>query len=876
MSRFFVSGYTSDSSSEEEDLLSTSEEELLSSSDEGEDNESDSSFFGEDDDESEESSSDDEDGRPSGPAYFLKKSFLKGAGGDDSDSDSDDEGRKVVKSAKDKLLDDMKSSIEIINSNKYNNNWSIVLGEFDKFGRFLIRCNQTNLGTPKFYIKLLTSLDNSITETSNNERDDKTLKADEARAFNTLRQRIKKQIREFQVYYDLYKENPEEFDENEDEPLESVQAGLNDNVKNEADNSNVGALASNRVLSPIFHTLKTISESRGKKNIDKLEQIATLEKLLEANVSKSSPFELISIYQMLLSVRFDASSNQAFMPLEQWQKNEHDLGKLLDLLEANVDTYQVSELGSTTDDIDIEPVANAQSVKVIFGSITSSIDRLDDELTKSLQHTDPHSIEYVERLKDESTIYNLIVRGQAYVESITPEDVKYKSEQLARIVLRRLEHIYYKPKQLIKANEEEAWRNIEYNSSIVSKGSSVDEVIDQLTEFLQKQQKNKTYGKHAILFSIYYYAVNSQYEKAKELFLRSQFYSNINSVESSLQVQYNRALVQLGLSAFRAGSIEESHKILNEIVNSQRSKELLGQGFNSKFPNQATVLERQKLLPFHQHINLELLECVFMTCSLLIEIPTLAAIANNHKDSKRKNASLKSFKSKLDFHDRQFFTGPPESIKDHIVHASIALQKGDWLKSYNLLSSIKIWKLFPDNDKLLAMMKNQLQIEGLRTYIFTYKSVFKKLSIEKLQQIFQLSKDEVVSILEKMITTGNVSGGEIIDNKFISFTSTTEPQRSKLQELAIVLNEKIQLLTEKNEKTQSNGYGKKQQNKDQQNQQQQNQNQNQQQQQQNQNQNQQQQQSSQQQSNNILSEESANKFRYANVNSNNDEFQATA
>ena len=125
-----------------------------------------------------------------------------------------------------------------------------------------------------------------------------------------------------------------------------------------------------------------------------------------------------------------------------------------------------------------------------------------------------------------------------------------------------------------------------------------------------------------------------------------------------------------------------------------------------------------------------------------------------------------------------------------------------------------------------------------------------------------------------MITTGNVSGGEIIDNKFISFTSTTEPQRSKLQELAIVLNEKIQLLTEKNEKhnlmvmvkttkqrstkstttkptTKTNNNNKTKPK-------------------------QQQQQSSQQQSNNILSEESANKFRYANVNSNNDEFQATA
>ena len=60
-------------------------------------------------------------------------------------------------------------------------------------------------------------------------------------------------------------------------------------------------------------------------------------------------------------------------------------------------------------------------------------------------------------------------------------------------------------------------------------------------------------------------------------------------------------LVQLGLSAFRAGSIEESHKILNEIVNSQRSKELLGQGFNSKFPNQATVLKDKN---YYHSINI--------------------------------------------------------------------------------------------------------------------------------------------------------------------------------------------------------------------------------------------------------------------------------
>ncbi|KAI5955133.1 NIP1 [Candida jiufengensis] len=856
MSRFFVSGYNSESSSEEEDLLSTSEEEeLVSSSEE----QSDDDFFENDDDE--ESSSDEEGGRPTGPAYFLKKSFLKGG---DSDDESDDEVRTAVRSTKDKLLDDMKASIEIININKRSNNWIVALSEFEKLGRYLNRANQQNFGTPKFYIKLLSSLDDSITETGNNEKDDKTMKADEARAFNTLRQRVKKQIKEYQTYFDLYKDVPENF-EQEDEPLD---AGSRTEEKQDESKS----------LSPVFQTLKQVSESRGKKNIDKAEQITSLESLISNDLST---FELISIYQMLLSLRFDASSSQ-FLPIQDWQKNNDDINKLLDILFASKE-YQVNENGESTDEIDIEPTP-VDGVKIIYGSITSLIDRLDDEFTKSLQNTDPHSMDYVERLKDESRIYNLIVRGQAYIESITPS---LASEQLARIVLRRLEHIYYKPNQLIQGNEVETQ---------IGKGSS-DEIIDSLSEYLRNND-NRIFGKHAILYSIYYYAVNNQYKKAKDLFLSAQF-GNINSLESSLQVQYNRALVQLGLSAFRSGEIEESHRILNEIVNSQRSKELLGQGFNSKFPNQATLVERQKLLPFHQHINLELLECVYMTCSLLIEIPALAA-ASNTKD-KRKNTSLKSFKSKLEFHDRQFFTGPPESIKDHIVHASIALQKGDWLKAYDLLSSIKIWRLFPDNDDLLAMMKNQLQIEGLRTYIFTYKPVYSKLSISKLSTIFKLSDDKVIEILSNM-------GEQVVDG-FVNFSNT--PQRSKLQELAILMNEKIQLLTEKNEKTSSNGYGKKQttqtqqQNQGQQNQQQQQQQsqqnqqsgqqsgqqqtqqgQAQQQQQQAQGQQQQQQQQSQsqqthqsshqqhQQSQQSQNEE--NKFRYANVNSNNDEFQVTA
>ena len=819
MSRFFVSGYDSDSSSEEEDLLSTSEEELLESTD--------SEFAS--DSESESDSDSDSDARPTGPAYFLKKSFLKGSA-NDSDSDSEDEGRKVVKSAKEKLLDEIKELISNINVARRQNNFTTVLTEFDKLGRLLIRSVQQSMGIPNEYIICLAGLENCINEVSENEKAEKTLNANEARAFNTTRQRVKRAIKDHQDLYDLYLEDPDLFDK--DEPVDIVSK---DNVADES---------SMKRLSPAFATLKQISESRGKKNIDKYDQIQTLENLLSKTLKEGSTFELISIYQTLLSIRFDASSNQTFMPIAQWKDNESDLNSLLDLLETNIDKYQLSELGVTTDDVDIEPEANENGVKVIFGSIASLIDRLDDEFIKSLQSTDPHSIEYVARLKDESIIYKLIVRGQTYIEQITPEDVRTTTEQLPRIVSRRLEHTYYKPDQLIKTNEAEAWKLIEKDSSIVSKNSTPVELIEGLSKFMSSHS-NPIYGKQALLYSIYYYAVNNNYAKAKELFLSTQIFNSVHNLESNLQIQYNRALVQLGLSAFRAGHIEESHKILNEMVNSQRSKELLGQGFNTKYPNQATLVEKQKLLPFHQHINLELLECVYMTSSLLLEIPALAAVSNSGKDSKRK-ASIKSFKSKLEFHDRQFFTGPPESIKDHIVYASIALQKGDWLKAYNLLSSIKIWKLFPDYDQLLAMMKTQLQVEGLRTYIFTYKSIFTKLSINKLSTIFDLSEEKVVQILSKMIDNNDISGSIDESSKFINFASS-EPQRSRLQELAVIMNEKLQLLNEKNEKTQSNGYGKKPQ--------------------------QQQQQVQQKEQKDGLQDD--NKFRYANVNANNDEFQAT-
>jgi translation initiation factor 3 subunit C len=92
---------------------------------------------------------------------------------------------------------------------------------------------------------------------------------------------------------------------------------------------------------------------------------------------------------------------------------------------------------------DKEPVIEPGQTFGIRGSIVSFIDRLDDEFTKSLQNIDPHTTDYVDRLKDETELYTTIVRGQIYFEE------NGLNESTSRVIMRRLEHLYYKVRTLL-------------------------------------------------------------------------------------------------------------------------------------------------------------------------------------------------------------------------------------------------------------------------------------------------------------------------------------------------------------------------------------------------------------------------------------------
>jgi translation initiation factor 3 subunit C len=114
-------------------------------------------------------------------------------------------------------------------------------------------------------------------------------------------------------------------------------------------------------------------------------------------------------------------------------------------------------------------------------------------------------------------------------------------------------------------------------------------------------------------------------------------------------------MVQLGLCAFRNGMISAAHSALNDIWSGGRVKELLAQGIIQRKQEKTQdeiKNERKRQVPFHMHINLELLECVFYISSMLLEIPHMAESGETTL-----KIFSKPFRRQLDYYTRQVFNG---------------------------------------------------------------------------------------------------------------------------------------------------------------------------------------------------------------------------
>ncbi|KAK0711690.1 eukaryotic translation initiation factor 3 subunit C [Lasiosphaeris hirsuta] len=809
MSRFFRGGddSSSESSSDEEELYSGDEAEPKVAKDVAVDSDDES----EEEDEEEEAS-DSSDSDAGAQKKGLSRFLLDQESSEEENSDAEETTK--VKSAKDKRHDELDATIALILNGQKINDWGSIANEFDKLNRQVVKLLDGGKA-PKAYIKCIAELEDFMNETQAKQKvTPKKMNATNARGLNTVKQRIKKNNKDYQAQIDAFRKNSDDFmesDEEEEKPAPKPKVRFQDfalDATAEEDDegfATVGKGGRALLFTPesIFKHLRTILESRGKKNTDRLEQIKVMEKLFEVAVT---PYQKIRVLMTLVSARFDLGSGAATsMPLEHWKASERELSTLLQILEKEKD-HIVIEGAEEWEDDDKPPTleGGAKYIKVP-GSIVSFIERLDDELTRSLQAIDPHTSEYIERLTDEGSLYNIIFQGLLYYEMLRKDaTLEVPQDSLNRIIQRRLDHIYFKPSQVIKILEENSWKQVPSNidSSITPRNETNDagQLINTVCSYLFENSEGIIRAR-AMLCQIYFLALHDDYYRARDMMLTSHLQESIANFDINSQILYNRTLVQVGLCAFRKGLVYDAQNTLQEICGSGRQKELLAQGVMIQRYSQVTPeqerLEKQRQLPFHMHINLELLECVYLTCSMLLEIPLLAQTGSSPDVKKR--VISKTYRRMLEYHERQIFTGPPENTRDHVMQASKALAAGEWKKATHFIHSIKIWELMPDTDDIKAMLAKQIQEEGLRTYLFTYAPFYDTLAVETLSGMFELDSRKVSAVVSKMISHEELAAALDQVTETVIFRKGVE--LSRLQSLALTLSDKASALIETNERT---------------------------------------------------------------------------
>ncbi|KAI5295924.1 Translation initiation factor 3 subunit c [Ascosphaera acerosa] len=836
MSRFFYGGASDSDSEEDESVYSeeeSSEEEVNASGDDVESS-SEEGSGDEEEDSDEESSSDDEGGARKGPSIFLK-------GASDDEESSDEEKVTVVKSAKDKRLEELEAMVKIIENGMKIDDWVVISGEFDKMNRHMPKVLATG-PVPRIYIKTVGDLEDLVAETVQKQKESgKKMNANIARGFNAIKQKIKKNNKDYAAELAKYRASPDAYlaAQDAEDAAEAKKAaaaaaaadksalGLGQTALVAGDDegfATVGRGGKSFTYTPegILKQLRAINESRGRKGADRAEQTRVMEKLLDIAVT---PYQTLRILINLLSMRFDYASapgsTATHMAVDGWAKAQAELARLVATLEAHPE-FLVVENAEEWEDDEKQPALEAGQTMRVPGSVVGFVERLDDELTRSLQHVDPHTAEYIERLSDEQALYACIMRVQIYLEATAArvadsEDLAAATQDAVnRVVIRRLEHLYFKPTQVIAIIEDNMWKAIPaaLDSAITPRpaaaaaGSSTASTAsaDGAKKLIQTlsgrlfEHADGILRARAMLCLIYFLALHDEYYRARDFMLMSHLSENISNFDISTQILFNRTLVQIGLCAFRAGLVYEAHNTLADICGSGRQKELLAQGiimqrYSTVTPEQEKI-ERARQLPFHMHINLELLECIYLTSALFLEVPLMAQ-TSSAPETRRRMIS-KTFRRMLDYNERQVFNGPPENTRDGVIMAAKLLANGDWQRAAETITAIKIWDLMPQPAAIKTMLTQQMQEEGLRTYLFTYAPYYDSLALATLSTMFDLPVKKITALVSRMIAHEELAAALDQVNNAVVFRKGVE--LSRLQSQIVTLADKSMMMLENNEK----------------------------------------------------------------------------
>eukprot|EP00873_Tetraselmis_striata_P013074 jgi/Tetstr1/433338/TSEL_022624.t1 len=825
-SRFWTRGSSDEDESEDDSQEQTSSEESSDDSD----SDSDSSSGSDSDSSSE--SGDEKANR------FMRSDS-------DSDSDSDDD-KRVVKSAKNRRYDEMKATTDEIRNKMNINDWAAIQSCFDKLNKqletFLKTAASTGppASTPKCYLKLLVELEDFLYKTLANKEAKKKMSTTNAKALVTMKQRLKKHNMDYQEGMDAWRANPESSGAEESEAEEDSDSGPDSDPealgKDPEDGEPKGKKEKKKdkilTMKPedityvmVRNKLQEININRGKRGTDRREQVEMLTYL--ATISKG-PSQKLEVLMQIVGALFDINpSMSTTMAVPLWKRCVKTILEVLEVLKAH--PYISIDDKADAVEYEDEPPADTPGGVKVWGNLVAFVERLDDEMFKVLQVTDPHTNEYLERLKEEPIFLALASLMTDYVTRIGD------TQAVARLTLRRMEHLYYKTapvyaalRKMVLLQQQSAGEEKVEEAPIEDEGKDLGEeepepeggkavkweditlvmpadfameedpaaVMKSLFNTILQHGDERTKAR-GLLCKVFYTAIHGDFYTARDLLLMSHLQDAVQHMDISTQILYNRTMAQLGLCAFRLGLISDAHACLSELYGCGRIKELLAQGVNlgryqEKTPEQEK-LERRRQMPFHMHINLEMIESCALICAMLVEVPNLAAGGTLD----RRKVLSKSFQRLLDTYDRQTFTGPPENVREHIMAATRALRTGNWAGCYGYVEGLACWGLMDGSAEVKDLLRERVKEEALRTYLFTYSAQYASLCMDQLCATFDLPEKKVHGVVSKMMVEEELPGSWDQPTRTIVMHKV---ETSRLQNMAMQFADKVSMIVDLNER----------------------------------------------------------------------------
>eukprot|EP01065_Artemidia_motanka_P025428 TRINITY_DN30423_c0_g1_i1.p1 TRINITY_DN30423_c0_g1~~TRINITY_DN30423_c0_g1_i1.p1 ORF type:complete len:926 (+),score=372.24 TRINITY_DN30423_c0_g1_i1:73-2778(+) len=660
----------------------------------------------------------------------------------------------------------------------------------------------------------------------------------------------------------------EDYDIQDDEAQQQQQAkGKPKKAKEQPKDAEEGAEEKKEEWSAesIAAKLDRILEARGRKSTDRVALVKDVNKILAK--TKDMPHMTARVLSVLLSCQMDLSGGLSqVMPTNLWRQCYDTITRLMNLLQEHplqvVDDDDRAEQERREEEGLAQQKDKGKEGKVQFiGTYHHTIERLAEEYTKSLQQIDPHTQDFVMRLRDEG--YLLDITERVFLHYRDGPKTPARMQIAARMAGRLMDHVYYRHKDMHKSllkkqrqltlerkskalgvKKEKAAPQPDSDKDSDSDSSSsesekeedeeaaldaeqLEEVTGKLDQRTAKKQRsvitddirtamrtlNTFIQRHAaeekqitksMLQYIYHLALHDDYNSARDLLLMSRHNAEnpeahmkyVNNTQ--LMILYNRVLAQIGLAAFRAGEMYDANYALNELCANARTREYLAQTIQ-RSPSRDKVeenVEKSRLVPFHMHINTDLLDGVHLIAATLQEVPIKAQYPH---DNKHRPAS-KALQRLLHGFSHQVFLGPPETTKELIFATYNALSEGNWREAHRLVSKMTLWTVMRDPEPVKAMITERIKICALRTYLFTFSRFYASVHLGELAQKYELPDTKVQAVVSKMIIRQDVNALWDQPRACITVESVNA---TKLQYLALQLADRCGTLVQYNEERQA-------------------------------------------------------------------------